>query len=77
MKNCHKKHELIVIATIPEGFEIYAVVRWCTNCGAIVVDTDHDGRTSPGDRMKMRYSAIGREVLTELNKTDTKARENV
>lgn len=31
------------------------VVRWCTCCGAVVIDTDVDGRTQPGDVMKMRF----------------------
>lgn len=31
------------------------VVRWCPICGAIVVDTDYDGRTNPGQVMKMRF----------------------
>ncbi len=30
------------------------VVRWCKDCGAIVVDLDYDGRTNPGHYMKMR-----------------------
>ncbi len=29
------------------------VVRWCSACGSVVVDTDYDGRTSPGAIMKM------------------------
>lgn len=33
------------------------VVRWCSNCGAVVIDTDIDGRTVPGDVMKMRFPA--------------------
>jgi hypothetical protein len=28
------------------------VVRWCRDCGAIVVDVDYDGRTYPGRIMK-------------------------
>lgn len=31
------------------------IVRWCPNCGAIVVDADVDGRTSPGRISKMRF----------------------
>lgn len=31
------------------------VVRWCKACGAIVIDTDVDGRTFPGDVMKMKF----------------------
>jgi len=50
-------HELVAIWT--EGGPMSAdVVRWCVNCGAIVVDTDYDGRTNPGYTMKMRYPEI-------------------
>lgn len=31
------------------------VVRWCRICGAIVIDGDFDGRTNPGQVMKMKY----------------------
>jgi len=31
------------------------VTRWCTKCGAIVIDLDYDGRTLPGEGMKMRF----------------------
>ena len=56
------KHSLVKIYSslhdpIGEG---YAVVRWCKGCGAIVVDTDYDGRTSPGDIMKMRLPDISK-----------------
>lgn len=33
-----------------------AVVRWCPTCGAVVIDTDYDGRTKPGDVMPMRFA---------------------
>jgi len=29
------------------------VVRWCNICGAIVVDTEYDGRVKPGGVLKM------------------------
>ncbi len=29
------------------------VVRWCSACGAVVVDNDYDGRTNPGAVRKM------------------------
>ena len=31
------------------------VVRWCCDCGAIVVDVEIDGRVRPGGKMKMRF----------------------
>jgi len=48
-----KQHDLMVIYV--DGYEDHpqTVVRWCKICGAVVVDTDYDGRTHPGDVMKM------------------------
>jgi len=31
------------------------LLRWCYKCGAVVVDIDHDNRTSPGAVMKMKF----------------------
>lgn len=31
------------------------VVRWCDNCGAVVVDIDVDNRISPGAGQKMMF----------------------
>lgn len=31
------------------------VVRWCADCGAVVVDVDVDGRTQAGREMKMKF----------------------
>jgi hypothetical protein len=55
IENClNKKHDLVEIYV--DGYEDHpcTVVRWCKECGAVVVDTDYDGRTKPGDIMKMR-----------------------
>jgi hypothetical protein len=38
-----------------EGAASDQVVRWCGICGAVVVDEDYDGRTSPGSVMPMRF----------------------
>ncbi len=38
------------------------VVRRCEICGAIVVDTDVDNRTAPGDIMYMRLPKLLREA---------------
>ena len=46
------KHTLIVIYCGGPDME-QDVVRWCTICGAVVVDVDVDGRTAPGAIMKM------------------------
>lgn len=34
------------------------VVRWCVNCGSVVVDHDVDGRTHPGYYSKLRSPLI-------------------
>jgi DNA polymerase len=47
------KHDLIVICIAQETAYEENVVRWCKNCGAIVVDTDFDNRTKPGDIVPM------------------------
>ena len=37
------------------------VVRWCPNCGAIVVDLDCDNRVYPGRVMKMKLPELAKE----------------
>ena len=37
------------------------VVRWCSKCGAVVIDTDLDGRTMPGDILPMQFPRIATE----------------
>lgn len=34
------------------------VVRWCTDCGAVVIDIDFDGRTYPGRVKEMQFPKI-------------------
>ena len=41
------KHDLIVIYSAGDGMESN-VVRWCRECGSVVVDVDSDGQTYPG-----------------------------
>ena len=48
-------HQLIDIYRHGYEDEEVAVVRWCTECGAVVVDVDMDGRIAPGHIMKMRF----------------------
>lgn len=52
-------HDLVEIFRRPDRslYEATNVVRWCSKCGSVVVDTDLDGRTKPGDLMKMRSPA--------------------
>lgn len=41
-----------------EGPGITEVVRWCCNCGAVVVDIDVDGRTDPGRALPMQFPKL-------------------
>jgi len=47
----HKLREVYVARGEHPGS--HEVVRWCKQCGAVVVDVDFDGRTQPGAVMKM------------------------
>lgn len=53
MDNCDKGNHNIPILSVFLSEDEYKVVRWCRNCGAIVVDLDYDGRINPGYFMKM------------------------
>lgn len=54
LQECAKGAHLftVVYSAGPEQDE--TVVRWCTVCGAIVIDKDYDGRTNPGAVMAIR-----------------------
>lgn len=47
-------HSLIAICTSYKGQGEVEVVRWCEECGSIVVDIDCDGRTYAGAVVKMK-----------------------
>ncbi len=34
------------------------VVRWCENCGAVVIDVDTDGKTYPGEMLPMLFPML-------------------
>lgn len=40
-------------------------VRWCQYCGAVVVDKDYDGRTSPSYFMKMRFPELMKRLVVQ------------
>jgi hypothetical protein len=54
MTTCQGQHQLIAIRTDEQGAGIAEIIRWCQECGAITIDIDADGRTSPGAVMAMR-----------------------
>ena len=55
------KHDLIDIYSTGGDMDS-TVVRWCTVCGAIVIDTDYDGRTNPGQVMPMRFPEVTKQL---------------
>lgn len=53
-------HDLIVIYKHSTCYNEEPTVRWCQDCGAIVVDVDYDNRTNAGQIMKMKFPFISR-----------------
>lgn len=49
------KHNLKVIVEYAITSHDSKVVRWCADCGAVVIDRDYDGRTNPGAVMSMQF----------------------
>ncbi|KKM86045.1 hypothetical protein LCGC14_1283090, partial [marine sediment metagenome] len=62
-------HPLINIYESSEYYGASEVVRWCPDCGAIVIDVDVDNRIrhGPGRVMKMRFPKFMYEFI-ELKK---------
>lgn len=59
LSKCKKgMHPFTKILSIPAGIDEEKVVRWCPECGAIVIDHDIDGRVMPGYYMKLRCPNI-------------------
>ena len=48
-------HNLEVIYCEDLPFDNQYVVRWCSNCGAVVIDLDNNNRTYPGVFMRMKF----------------------
>jgi hypothetical protein len=51
-------HDLIRIYGNHNWDDTEDVVRWCRNCGAIVIDVDLDGRVMHGRILKMKFPRI-------------------
>lgn len=53
-------HDLREVGRQPYSLapDAFTVVRWCAKCGAVVIDTDLDGRTMPGDILPMQFPRI-------------------
>ena len=59
MEACRKgKHPLIELTRTFIGYGGDEVVRWCPECGSVVIDVDVDNRTMPGKIMKMRHPRV-------------------
>lgn len=50
-------HPFKVVASFKCGDE-EKVVRWCPECGAVVVDMDYDNRTNAGYYKELQYPNI-------------------
>lgn len=56
-------HELTIIYRGRGNGACQEIVRWCVNCGSVVVDLDYDGRTNAGQIMKMRSPKITKVAI--------------
>lgn len=64
LDKCRKgKHPLIEITRISLAYDEEKVVRWCPQCGAIVVDLEVDRRLFPGEYIKMKIPKITKETV--------------
>ena len=59
-------HPLIELARISDGFSD-KVVRWCPDCGAVVIDIDCDGRVYAGRIMKMKLPKLAKDIIGRTN----------
>jgi hypothetical protein len=56
------KCNLTIISSSPCGDGLSdEVVRWCSHCGAVVVDLDFDGRTKPGYFKQVQFPKIAKD----------------
>ena len=60
------KHTLVDIYWVNVGYGEEEVVRWCSYCGSIVIDSDVDGRLM-GHVMKMKNPQLMKEMVDENN----------
>lgn len=58
-------HPFKVISSSMVGFNEAKVVRWCPECGAIVVDMDSDNRTYAGYYKTLQYPNITKKYGLE------------
>lgn len=58
-------HPFIRISSTTVGVDEEKVVRWCPECGAIVIDHDIDIRIMPGYYKKLTYPNITKKYGLE------------
>ncbi len=58
-------HPFRVISRTTIGIGEEKVVRWCPECGTVVVDCDIDGRSNPGYYKKLEYPNITKKYGLE------------
>jgi len=64
MKACRDgNHTLIEISRTSGGYNEEQIVRWCKFCGAIVVDSEIDNRTFPGNVMEMQFTELMNQLV--------------
>lgn len=72
--NCDgKNHSFkIIYSRTFSSYDEFAIVRWCKDCGAVVVDIDMDGRTFPGAIRGIEFPNVSNLLKTltkeEINK---------
>lgn len=65
-------HSLINIYSTPylSVEDGYQIVRWCENCGAVVVDVYSDGRTYPGELMTMKFPLLAKREAARADRDE-------
>lgn len=58
-------HPLKEITRIIDGF-VDKVIRWCPDCGAIVIDMECDGRVYPGHYRRLVLPRVIKENRTNI-----------
>lgn len=54
-------HDLIEVYC-DDGIYYACVVRWCRDCGGVVVDRDCDGRTNAGAEMPIKFPNMAKKL---------------
>ena len=73
-ESCLKgKHHLVSIYRAGFWDDSEEVIRWCDQCGAVVLDIDYDGRTNPG-HIKLCQDAV--DAIKENNEHTSDTKEN-